>query len=159
FASGHGAVLLRQVAKLYGSPMSRADTHVYTRAMRSFVTAMLMLFCAASFAQSYPAKPVRLVIGFPPGGGDDYHARGLAQKMTELIGQQVIVDYKSGAGGTIGWDYVAKSPADGYTLGMIGVSVAAAISIYPKFPFDPVRDLAPVSQVTLHQLMLVVHPS
>lgn len=110
-------------------------------------------------AQRYPVKPVRMVIGFIPGGGDDYHARTMAQKMAELLAQQVLVDYRPGAGGVIGWDHVAKSPPDGYTLGMIGGSMTVAPSIYSKFPFDPVRDLAPISQITEHQLMLVVHPS
>ena len=130
--------------------------------MRSFSVALPVLLCTLPFysaAQSFSAKPVRLVIGFPPGGGDDYHARVMAQKLTELIGQQVIVDYKSGAGGVIGFDHVAKSAPDGYTLGMMGASLAAATHIYRKFPFDPLRDLAPVSRMTLHQLMLVVHPS
>lgn len=110
-------------------------------------------------AQRYPVKPVRLVIGFSPGGGDDYHARTIAQKMGELLSQQLLVDYRPGAGGAIGWDHVAKSPPDGYTLGLISASVTVAPSIQSKFPFDPVRDLSPVSQITEHQLMLVTHPS
>jgi tripartite-type tricarboxylate transporter receptor subunit TctC len=118
-----------------------------------------VVFCGGALAQNFPAKPVRIMIGFIPGGGDDYHARTVAQGLGELLPQPVIVDYKPGAGGSIGWDYVAKSPADGYTLGLIGGSMTAAPSIYPKFPFDPVRDLAAVAQITEHQLMLVTHPS
>jgi len=107
----------------------------------------------------YPMKPVRVVIGFPPGGGEDFHARTVAQKLTELLGQQVIVDHRPGAGGAIAWDLVAKSAPDGYTLTITGGGLTAAPSIYPKFPLDPARDLAAIAQVSEHQYMLVSHPS
>lgn len=127
--------------------------------LRCLIVLLLVAAPLLGHAQRYPVKPVRLVIGFIPGGGDDYHARTMAGKMGEFLGQQVLVDYRPGAGGAIGWEHVAKSPPDGYTLGLIGGSVTAAPSIYSKFPFDPARDLAPISQITEHQLMLVVHPS
>jgi len=130
---------------------------------------MLRLFCAvlalislaplAATAQRYPVKPVRVIIGFPPGGGEDFHARTVAQKLTELLGQQVIVDHRPGAGGVIAWEQVVKSPPDGYTLTITGGGLTAAPSIYPKFPFDPARDLTAVAQVSEHQYMLVSHPS
>ena len=110
-------------------------------------------------AQKYPTKPVRVVIGFPPGGGEDFHARTVAQKLTELLGQQVIVDHRPGAGGVIAWELVAKSAPDGYTLTITGGGLTAAPSIYPKFPFDPARDLTAIAQVSEHQYMLVSHPS
>jgi tripartite-type tricarboxylate transporter receptor subunit TctC len=109
--------------------------------------------------QKYPAKPVRVLIGFPPGGGEDFHARTVAQKLTELLGQQVIVDHRPGAGGAIAWDLVAKSAPDGYTLTITGGGLTAAPSIYPKFPFDPARDLTAVAQISEHQYMLVSHRS
>jgi tripartite-type tricarboxylate transporter receptor subunit TctC len=110
-------------------------------------------------AQKYPTKPVRVVIGFPPGGGEDFHARTVAQKLTELLGQQVIVDHRPGAGGVIAWELVAKSPPDGYTLTITGGGLTAAPSIYPKFPFDPSRDLTAIAKVSEHQYMLAAHPS
>jgi tripartite-type tricarboxylate transporter receptor subunit TctC len=109
--------------------------------------------------QKYPTKPVRVLIGFPPGGGEDFHARTVAQKLTDLLGQQVIVDHRPGAGGVIAWDLVTKSAPDGYTLTITGGGLTAAPSIYPKFPFDPARDLAAVAQISEHQYMLVSHRS
>jgi len=110
-------------------------------------------------AQSYPAKPIRLVSGFPAGGANDYHARVVAQKMTELLGQNVIVENRAGAGGNIGADAVAKAPPDGYLLLMGFGSMTVAPSIYAKLPYDVVRDFAPVSLVCRIQNVMVIHPS
>jgi tripartite-type tricarboxylate transporter receptor subunit TctC len=111
-------------------------------------------------AQSYPAKPIRLIIPFPPGGSTDILGRSLAQKLSEAWGQQVIVDNRGGAGGTIGADLAAKAPADGYTLlmGHIG-TLAVNVALYPKLSYDPVKDFMPVSLVALVPNVLVVHPS
>lgn len=111
-------------------------------------------------AQTYPAKPMRLVVPFVPGGSTDIIARILAQKLSEAWNQQMIVDNRPGAGGTIGVDYVAKAPADGYTLifGHVG-TFGFGPSLYPKLPYDPVRDFAPVILFAMVPNMLVAHPS
>jgi tripartite-type tricarboxylate transporter receptor subunit TctC len=111
-------------------------------------------------AQAYPAKPMRLVVPFVPGGSTDIIARILAQKLSEAWNQQMIVDNRPGAGGTIGVDYVAKAPADGYTLifGHVG-TFGFGPSLYPKLPYDPVRDFAPVILFAMVPNMLVTHPS
>ncbi len=111
-------------------------------------------------AQSYPAKPVRLVVGFAPGGGTDILARGIGQKLSEYWGQQVVVENRPGATGTIGADFVAKAIPDGYTLLLGSVnSNAIAPSIFPKLPYDPVRDFASIAYIGYNLNVLVVHPS
>ena len=124
------------------------------------VLAALVLAPVTLRAQSYPSKPIRLIIPFPPGGSTDILGRSLAQKLSEAWGQQVLVDNRGGAGGTIGADLAAKAPADGYTLlmGHIG-TLAVYVSLYPKLGSDPVRDFAPVSMVALVPNVLVVHPA
>ncbi len=109
---------------------------------------------------SYPAKSVRWVVPFPPGGGTDTISRTLAQKLTEAWGQQVIADNRPGSGGTIGLGLAAKMPADGYNivLGQLA-NVAIAPALYPKLAYDPVKDLQPVTLVLTSPLILVVHPS
>ena len=119
------------------------------------------LSCApALHAQTYPAKPVRMVVPFPAGGATDIVGRLIAQKLTESWGQQVIVDNRGGAGGTIGSEAVAKSPPDGYTL-LVGTSSTHAVapSIYPKLGYDPVRDFTPVTLIANATILLAVHPS
>jgi tripartite-type tricarboxylate transporter receptor subunit TctC len=124
------------------------------------VLAALVLAPVTLRAQSYPSKPIRLIIPFPPGGSTDILGRSLAQKLSEAWGQQVLVDNRGGAGGTIGADLAAKAPADGYTLlmGHIG-TLAVNVSLYPKLSYDPIRDFAPVSMVALVPNVLVVHPA
>jgi tripartite-type tricarboxylate transporter receptor subunit TctC len=113
----------------------------------------------SSLAQAWPAKPVRIVVPSSPGGGTDITARILAPKLTERLGQQVIVDNRPGAGTMIGIEVVAKSPPDGYTLLMGLSTLAINPAMYRKVPYDPVRDFAPISQVIAAPNMLVVHPS
>jgi tripartite-type tricarboxylate transporter receptor subunit TctC len=118
--------------------------------------------CAAAgaWAQAYPAKPVRLVLPFPPGGGPDVVGRLLAQKLGQALGQQVIVDNRAGAGGRIGTDLVAKSPPDGYTLLLATSSVmGTGPALYQKLPFDMPKDFAPISLVAYTAYVLVTHPS
>lgn len=111
-------------------------------------------------AQTYPAKVVRVVVGFPAGGSQDIVARLVAQKLTESLGQQFIIDNRAGAGGNIGADYVAKAPPDGYTLLQSSATpLASGISIYKKLPFDPRRDFAPVILVAHQPHVLLLHPS
>ncbi|MBY0265450.1 MAG: tripartite tricarboxylate transporter substrate binding protein [Burkholderiales bacterium] len=111
-------------------------------------------------AQGFPAKAMRLVVPFAPGGSTDIIARILAQKLGEAWNQQMVVDNRPGAGGTIGVDHVAKSPADGYTLifGHVG-TFGFGPSLYPKLPYQPLRDFAPVIQFAMVPNMLITHPS
>lgn len=113
-----------------------------------------------ALAESWPAKPVRLVVPFPPGGSTDIVGRLIAEKLSKSLGQQMIVDNRAGAGGTIGSDAVAKSAPDGHTL-LIGTSSTHAIapSLYSKLGYDVARDFAPVTLLGTATIMMVVHPS
>src|SRR5437870_8055711 len=126
--------------------------------MRILLVAVLAV--AAGFAQSqtYPAKPVRIVAPFAPGGGTDFIARLLAQKLTERLGQQVIVENKPGAGGNLGAEFAVKSPPDGYTLLLIAGSYTVNPSLY-KLSFDPVNDISPIVQLSQGPFVVAVHPS
>ena len=118
-------------------------------------------FAALAHAQaSYPSKPIRLVVPFPAGGTTDILARAVAQRLTETMGQPVVVDNRAGAGGNIGADMVAKAPPDGYTLlmGTVGTHAINA-SLYAKMPYDHVRDFAPVILVAGVPNVLVVNPA
>ncbi len=110
-------------------------------------------------AQSYPAKQLRIVVAFPAGGPIDIVARMIMPKLSEAMGQSVIVDNRGGAGGTIGVDNVAKSPPDGYSVVLSSTALAIYPHVYPNLPFEWQRDLAPVSMVTTTPELLVVHPS
>ena len=112
-----------------------------------------------SAAQNYPVKPVRILVGFLPGGGADVVARMIASKLTESLGQPVAVDNRLGAGGTIATEAAARAPADGYTLQVISAAEPAQGSLHAKLSYDLERDLAPVSLITIGAFMLVVHPS
>jgi tripartite-type tricarboxylate transporter receptor subunit TctC len=115
----------------------------------------------AALAQDrYPSKPIRLVVPFAAGGPTDSVARIVGAKMTELLGQTIVVENRAGAGGNIGADIVAKAPADGYTLLMATVSTHAINpGLYRNMPYDPIRDFAPVGQVGVTPIVLAVHPS
>jgi tripartite-type tricarboxylate transporter receptor subunit TctC len=113
-----------------------------------------------AIAQQYPVKPVRLVLPYPPGGGSDTIGRPLAQKMSENLGQQVVVENRGGASGNIGMEYVAHSAPDGYTLVFaLTAQLAVNPSLYQKLPYDPVRDFAPISLLGSGGYILVEHPS
>jgi tripartite-type tricarboxylate transporter receptor subunit TctC len=113
----------------------------------------------AAQAQSYPAKPIRMIVPFSPGGPNDIIGRTVGQKLTETWGQPVVIENRGGSGGTIGVDAGAKSPADGYTIIMGGSSnLAVAPSLYAKLPYDPRTDLAPVSNVAFVPYVVTVNP-
>ena len=114
---------------------------------------------AGALAQSYPAKPIRLVVGFAPGGGVDINARLLAPKLSEYLGQQVVVENRPGAGTNIANELVAKAPPDGYTLLINTAAVAINMSLYRNLPFDTLRDFAAVSMFSESPNVLVVHAS
>jgi len=120
--------------------------------------AAALLICAgAALAQTYPAKPVRIVIGFPPGGGVDINARLLAPKLAEYLGQQFVIDNRPGAGTNIANEHVAKAAPDGYTLLMNTSALAINMSLYSRLPFDALRDFAPVSLFSESPNVLVVN--
>ncbi|MBI2318924.1 MAG: tripartite tricarboxylate transporter substrate binding protein, partial [Betaproteobacteria bacterium] len=110
-------------------------------------------------AQRYPSKPIRLIVPFPPGGGNDILARIIAPKLTESLGQQIVIDNRPGATGTIGSELAARSAPDGYTLLMVTSSTIAVNPSLSKLPYDPLNDFAPVTQLAGYQLILVVNPS
>jgi tripartite-type tricarboxylate transporter receptor subunit TctC len=115
---------------------------------------------SASAQPAYPAKPVRLVSPFPPGAVVDTLCRTLAAPLSELLGQPVVVENRTGAGGNVGMEVVAKAPPDGYTIGMGGIGTHGINpSVYAKMPFDSVRDFAPITFVASNINVLVVHPS
>lgn len=124
------------------------------------VSIMIATVQPAWATDSYPTKPVKLVVPFPPGGTTDIVARILAQKLGETFGKSFVVENKAGAGGLVGADYVAKSEADGYTL-LLGNSgaLATALKLVPSVPYDVMRDFAPISMISDVTVVLAVHPS
>ena len=120
-----------------------------------------LLLCAAAgaLAQSYPVKPIRFIVPFPPGGGNDIVGRIVALKLNEALGQPVVVDNRGGAGGTIGADIVAKAPPDGHTLLIASMGLAVNAVLYSRLPYDTLKDLAPVTMVGEQPNIVVVHPS
>jgi tripartite-type tricarboxylate transporter receptor subunit TctC len=121
--------------------------------------AVALLVSAHAGAQSYPTKPIRLIVPFTPGGGVDFNARLVAQKLTEYLGQQVIVESRPGAGTNIGNELVAKSPPDGYTLLINSGAMAINMALYRNLNYDTLRDFAFVSLFSESPNVLVVHPS
>ena len=114
---------------------------------------------STSLGQTYPVKPIRLVVPFPAGASSDVVGRMLGQKLSEQLGQQVVVDNRAGAGGNLGIAIAAKSPPDGYTIVLATASIAVSASIYSNPGYDAVRDLAPVARLTTIPNVLLVHPS
>ena len=129
--------------------------------LRSFISVLMLLALApGAGAQSYPAKPIRLIVPYAPGGDTDIVARLIAPKLSEALGQQVLVDNRPGAGSLIGTEAMLRAPADGYTLAMGTISSLAVLPVTKSnVPYDPVRDIAPIVLVTTVPYVLVVHPS
>jgi tripartite-type tricarboxylate transporter receptor subunit TctC len=127
---------------------------------RSICIVLAMAFATAAAAQNFPSKPVRVVITYPPGGSTDVVGRALAAKLTEVLGQQVVVDNRGGAGGIIGSDIVAHATPDGYTV-LLGTSAGMSINplLHKKLPYDVQRDFAPISLVVINPQALVAHPA
>ena len=116
-------------------------------------------FAGEAPGQAYPVKPVRIVVGFTPGGGTDIIAREMAARMQESWGQSVLVENRPGAGGNIGTAFVAKSPPDGYTLLLCSDACAASAALYSKLPYDQIRDFAPITYIGSVTQIFVAHPS
>ena len=132
--------------------MSRA----FPRLRAALALALALPLAAA--AQAWPAKTIKFVVPFPPGGGTDIFARPLAAKLSAQLGQQIVIDNRGGAGGTIGADNVAKSPPDGYHFLVGAVHHTIAVSVYSKLPYDLERDLVPVTMVAMVPNVIVLHP-
>src|SRR5688572_28467452 len=129
-----------------------------THAVAAFIGSALALAPAVAPAQTFPAKPVRLILPFPPGGPTDLQGRTIAQKLSEQVGQQVVAENRPGAGGNVGLEVAAKSPPDGYTLVLSSSVIASAPALYAKLNYKQ-SDLAPISLVSEVRNILLVHPA
>jgi len=127
--------------------------------LRSVVMALAIAWALPADAQAWPAKPIRWIVPFAPGGSNDVTARVIAERLAATLGQPVVVENRAGAAGTIGVELVAKSPADGYTLVSSSDTITLAPHLYPKIGFHPVRDFTPVTQLAWQPVVLAVHPS
>ena len=124
------------------------------------LVAAVTMFAGIAHAQTYPVRPIKMIVPFPAGGGYDLVARTVAQKYTEDWGQPVVIDNRPGANGNIGTELAAKSPPDGYTLIMGGIGPhALSVGLYPKLPYDPIRDFEPITLAATQQNLFVAHPS
>ena len=126
---------------------------------RLALCAMGVLACATAFAQAYPSRPVKVVIPWPPGQATDIAARMVAAKLQETMGQPFVMDNRAGAGGSLGTEIAAKSPADGYTLLAASSGPVSIMPSLQKLPYDPQKDLTLVALITRNPYVLVVHPS
>lgn len=129
------------------------------RALEFAASLALAALSSLALGEAYPSRPIRFVAAFPAGGPSDIVTRAVSKRMSEILGQPVIVENRAGAGGNIGAEFVARSVPDGYTLLLGGSFVTIAPSLYRKLPFDPVKDFAPVGLIVSNQYLLVVHPS
>src|SRR5215467_11829467 len=134
------------------------------RARREFLrssasAAVLPVLPRLAAAETYPTRPLRWVVGFPPGGGADIVSRIMAQWLTERLGQQVVVENKPGASTNISIQTVVNSPADGYTVLFVAASAAVNVSFFQNLPFDLLRDIAPVAGLIDFPLVMVANPS
>jgi tripartite-type tricarboxylate transporter receptor subunit TctC len=127
--------------------------------MRTLIALLFVSLTASAWAQTYPNRPVRMVIPLSPGGTTDVPGRIIAQKLSETMGQQFFVENRAGAGGTIGSDFVAKSKADGYTLLLTASPFVIAPHVYKEIPYNALADFAPVIRIATGPYVLVVHPS
>lgn len=124
------------------------------------IIAAVLAVAAPAAAQNYPSRPVRFIVPFAPGGNTDVQGRLIAQKLTEKWNQQVVVDNRAGAGGTLGVEMLAKAPADGYTIALASFgNILVGPSLFPKLAYDPMKDLAPVVLVSQPPGLLVVNPA
>jgi tripartite-type tricarboxylate transporter receptor subunit TctC len=128
--------------------------------MKRIVLGLLLIFSCSSFAQTYPSKPIRIIVPFPVGGIADLYSRLVGARMSELWGQPVVVENRTGAGGNIGADLIAKAAPDGYTFGIGSIGTHAVnVTLFSKMPYDPVKDFAPITPLVDADGLLAVHPS
>jgi tripartite-type tricarboxylate transporter receptor subunit TctC len=127
--------------------------------MQRLFAALALIVSAGALAQAYPSRPIRVVVPFPPGGGTDIVARTVTPKMAEILGQPFVIENRAGAGGNIGTEAVARSPADGYTLLVASASSAINTTLMPKLSWELARDFAPVVLMVVNNHLLAAHPS
>lgn len=127
--------------------------------LASLAPVLGVLFASPLLAQTYPAKPVRMVVGFPPGGSTDIMARLIQPGLIEAFKQQFMIDNRPGANSNIAAELVARAPADGHTLLVVSASFSTNVSLYPKMGYHPLRDFAPITRIAAVHNVLVVHPS
>ena len=128
--------------------------------MKKLLLVLLMFLCVAAQAQPYPNRPIRFIVPFPPGGNLDFIARVIQPKLSEALGQPIVIDNRGGAGGIIGAEFASKQSADGYTIflgntGTLGIYPA----VYPQLPYDPIKDFAAVGMTSTSAVLAVLHPS
>jgi tripartite-type tricarboxylate transporter receptor subunit TctC len=123
------------------------------------VVSVLSMIPAQSLAQAYPSKPIRMIVPFPPGGNTDIIARGVANRMQELLGQTFVIENRGGAGSTIGTEVLARAPADGYVVGFVSSAHVFNAAILPKLPYDAIKDFTPLGIAADVPTMIVSHPS
>jgi tripartite-type tricarboxylate transporter receptor subunit TctC len=145
--------------RLTKNHVRRRQTVKLAATFRKLVSASLVFAAAAASAAGYPERPIRLIVGFPPGGGADFAARQVAENLTHAFGVSVVVDNRPGANGTIAAGEVARAPADGYTL-LLGVTASQSIApvLMSKLPYDALRDFTPITEIGYTPLVLVVNP-
>jgi tripartite-type tricarboxylate transporter receptor subunit TctC len=129
------------------------------QSFRSLSVCLLALWASTVFAQAWPSKAIRWIVPFAPGGANDITARLAAERLTRALGQPVVVENRAGGAGTIGIEFVAKSPPDGYTIVSCSDSIASASHLYPKIGFHPLKDFIPVTQLARQPVVLAAHPS
>ena len=127
--------------------------------VRALAALLLLSFGVSAWSQSYPSRPVKIVVPYGVGGPADIYARFIAARMQDSLGQPVVVEDRPGAGSIVGTDYVAKSTADGYTLLMMSNTHTVNETLIPKKPFELMRDFAPITGVNYSDLLMVIHPS
>ncbi|MEI7681735.1 MAG: tripartite tricarboxylate transporter substrate-binding protein [Betaproteobacteria bacterium] len=130
-----------------------------TNSITLMLAAALLATSLPATAQRYPSKPIKMVIGYAPGGGTDIMGRLIAQQITEATGQQVIVENRAGAAQNVAAEYFIRQPADGYNLFMSSAAHSVNVSLYPKLNYDPVKDFVPVAMFATSPNLLLVHPS
>jgi tripartite-type tricarboxylate transporter receptor subunit TctC len=125
-----------------------------------FFSLVLFVFCSGVFGQGYPSKPIRYIVPFPPGGSSDLISRAIAPRLSERLGQPVVIENLPGAGAMLGVERVARSAPDGYTIGLAAAgALSSNIHLYPRMPFDPEKDLAHITPLALIPFFLIAHPS
>ena len=128
--------------------------------MRRFLLVLLAFAATSVQAQAWPSKPIRFIVPFPPGGSSDLISRAIAPRLTEKLGQPLVVENRPGAGGMIGVEAVAKAPADGTVIGLAAAgALSSNIHLYPSMPYHPEKDLAPITMLAMIPFFLVAHPS
>src|SRR6185295_9037764 len=128
--------------------------------MKKLLLILATLLCTVVQAQPYPNRPIKFIVPFPPGGNLDFVARTIQPKLSEALGQPVVIENKGGAGGIVGAEYASKQPADGYTIflgntGTLGIYPA----VYPQLPYDPIKDFSGVGMTSTNAVLAVIHPS